>query len=97
MVIWAYECDMCDLTAARVQKRIRRNKKCLAYAYHGICFLQRLISGSMRSLTANKQRVCEVDDWKQMKGGWEKGVARSTRGSVCIMTQSISGAVTHCT
>ena len=48
---------------ARVQQRIRRNKICFMYAYFGIFFLQRLISGSIRSLTASEERLNEVRGW----------------------------------
>ena len=47
----------CATSAARVQQRIRRNKKCLAFANLGIFFLQKLISGSMRSLTVQVRSV----------------------------------------
>ena len=60
-----------------MQQRIRRNKKCLAFAYFGILFLQRLISGSIRSLTASEKRLNKVRGWvyKWEREG-EKEVAR---------------------
>ena len=70
--------------SARVQQRIKRNKMCLAFANFGIFFLQRLISGMTRNLTAGEKRL------RVEERVWEQGEGVSS-------AQWHNDAATHCT